>query len=61
MDGGTWWATVHVVTKSWTWLRDFTFTSLWSNIYLINKYLLLVLTDYQVPEFVLDPEKKYGF
>ena len=26
MDGGTWWATVHGVTKSWTRLSDFTFT-----------------------------------
>ena len=26
MDGGAWWVTVHVVTKSWTRLRDFTFT-----------------------------------
>ena len=26
MDGGTWWPTVHGVTKSWTWLSDFTFT-----------------------------------
>ena len=25
-DGGAWWAPVHGVTKSWTWLRDFTFT-----------------------------------
>ena len=24
MDRGTWWATVHGVTKSWTELRDFT-------------------------------------
>ena len=24
MDGGAWWATVHVVTKSWTQLSDFT-------------------------------------
>ena len=23
MDGGVWWATVHGVTKSWTWLSDF--------------------------------------
>ena len=23
-DGGAWWATVHGVTKSWTWLSDFT-------------------------------------
>ena len=26
MDGGTWWAAVHGVTKSQTWLSDFTFT-----------------------------------
>ena len=25
MDGGAWWATVHGVTKSRTWLSDFTF------------------------------------
>ena len=27
MDGGAWWAAVHGVAKSWTRLRDFTFTS----------------------------------
>ena len=26
MDGGSWWATVHGVTKSQTQLSDFTFT-----------------------------------
>ena len=26
MDGGTWWAAVHGVAKSWTGLSDFTFT-----------------------------------
>ena len=26
MNGGAWWATVHGVAKSWTWLSDFTFT-----------------------------------
>ena len=26
MDRGVWWAAVHGVTKSWTQLRDFTFT-----------------------------------
>ena len=26
MDGGAWWAAVHAVTRSWTRLRDFTFT-----------------------------------
>ena len=32
MDGGTWWATVHGVTKSRTWLSNITFTffSSWS-------------------------------
>ena len=25
MDRGAWWAVVHGVTKSWTWLSDFTF------------------------------------
>ena len=25
MDGGAWWAAVHGVDKSWTWLSDFTF------------------------------------
>ena len=24
MDGGVWWATVHGVTKSWTWPSEFT-------------------------------------
>ena len=28
MDGGVWWAAVHGVAKSRTWLRDFTFTSM---------------------------------
>ena len=26
MDGGSWWARVHGVAKSWTRLSDFTFT-----------------------------------
>ena len=26
MDGGAWWAAVHGVAKSWTWLSNFTFT-----------------------------------
>ena len=26
MDGGAWWAAVHGVARSWTWLSDFTFT-----------------------------------
>ena len=30
MDRGAWWATVHGVTKSWTWLSDFHITSLYT-------------------------------
>ena len=30
MDGGAWWAAVHGVAKSRTWLSDFTFTSLFT-------------------------------
>ena len=26
MDGGAWWAAVHGVARSWTWLSDFAFT-----------------------------------
>ena len=26
MNRGAWWAVVHGVAKSWTWLSDFTFT-----------------------------------
>ena len=26
VDGGAWWAAVHGVAKSWTWLSDFSFT-----------------------------------
>ena len=29
IDGGAWWATVHGVSKSWSQLSDFTFTSLY--------------------------------
>ena len=31
MDRGVWWATVHGVTKSWTWLSDWHFHSIRSN------------------------------
>ena len=30
MDREAWWATVHGVTKSWTWLSDFTFFTVWA-------------------------------
>ena len=31
-DGGAWWATVHGVAKSRTWLSDFTFTFTWAKL-----------------------------
>ena len=33
MDRGAWWATVHMVTKSWTQLSDFTFTFTYELVY----------------------------
>ena len=32
MDRGAWWATAHRFLKSWTWLSDFTFTSVFNPI-----------------------------
>ena len=37
MDGGAWWATVHGVTKSWTWLSNFTFV----HTFIFQSYTLL--------------------
>ena len=37
MDGGDWWATVHVVTKSWTQLRDFTSLHIVKGFDIVNK------------------------
>ena len=39
MDRGAWWATVHRVTESWTWLSDFT--------YLLTLTSLLYKLEYQ--------------
>ena len=39
MDGGAWWATVHGVAKSQTWLRDFTFTFIIYWIFIIFQIL----------------------
>ena len=42
MDREAWWVTVHGVTKSWTWLSDFThFTH---SLYLLRKIGLLILS-----------------
>ena len=47
MDGGAWWATVHGVTKSRTWLSDFTTSRYLSLIlfHIINKGSLIFLGD----------------
>ena len=39
MDGGTWWATVHGVTKNQTWLNDFTLT-----FWLLTKFTILTIS-----------------
>ena len=43
MDGGAWWATVHVVAKSWTRLSNFTFFHLH-----FGAFLLFVILCYFV-------------
>ena len=47
MDGGVWWATVHGLAKSWTWLSDFTFFSLSVS---LNKYTKNNIIIHQVNE-----------
>ena len=37
MDWGAWWATVDGVSKSWTWLSNFTFTLPWLNFSLLMR------------------------
>ena len=37
MDGGTWWATVHGVAKSWTWVSSFTSVHFTLHISLISR------------------------
>ena len=41
MDGGAWWATVHRVAKSWTWLSNFIFTFLFTGQQMHLGYKLL--------------------
>ena len=38
VDGGAWWATVHGVTKSWTWLSNFTYGTL----HLLSTYIITI-------------------
>ena len=50
MNRGTWYATVHGVAKSWTWLRDFTFTFIGAWVYFWAFYLVpLVYVSVFVP------------
>ena len=47
MDGGAWWAIVHGVTKSGTWLSDFTFTlkkEIWDSHFKVINAIVLILT-----------------
>ena len=42
MDGGAWWATVHGVAKSQTWLNNFTLTFFHAFFYDFNQYSLMM-------------------
>ena len=55
MDGGAWWASVHGVAKSRTWLSNFTHR--YTLIYIINKDLLYSTGDY-IQYFVITYNKK---
>ena len=46
MDGGSWWATVHRVTKSQTQLNNFTFTFIYSNKGMLLSKAYFVLRNY---------------
>ena len=48
MDGGAWWATVHGVAKSWTWLSDFTFTFILCLDSFKVIYLFLIFTTFDL-------------
>ena len=39
MDRGAWWATVHMVAKSWTQLSDFTFTFTYELVYYFRLFI----------------------
>ena len=41
MDGGTWWARVHGVSKSQTRLSDFTFFNIETNFLIVSKSLTM--------------------
>ena len=46
MEGGSWWATVHGVAKSWTRLSDFTFFHFQTyQVFLIRGHIILEMWD----------------
>ena len=53
MDGGAWWATVHGVTKSWTRLRDFTFTSPIAHSLFVKNFWICILQAYRSVVFLV--------
>ena len=44
MEGGAWWATVHGVTKSWTRLNNFTFTTHMGSLLFLILYFSHIMT-----------------
>ena len=48
MDWGAWWAAVHGVTKSWTWLSDFTYLQCLLKMFTeqINEQALAIFYEY---------------
>ena len=59
MDGGAWWATVHGVSKSWTRLKDFTFTLLLGRKAMTNLDSILKSRHYFANKG--PPSQSYGF
>ena len=61
MDGGAWWATAHGVAKSRTWLRDFTYTFIftWATRKSNQPILNEINPEYSLEGLLLKPKLQY--